>query len=79
MAASKVTVKQPETPIPTEVLAQSILEISQGMARLRAGKLNEKALLLLLSHSSGVAQRDVKLVLWALDSLANTYLKKPVR
>lgn len=73
----KAVVKQnPEAEVPVEILARSIKEIADGMKRIRTSALNDKALKLLISHSSGVSQRDVHNVLWALDSLSVTYLKK---
>lgn len=60
---------------PAEVIAGSIREISEGIRKLRAGRLNDKALLLLLSHASGIGQRQVERVLDALKTLDSTYLK----
>jgi hypothetical protein len=65
-----------EPPIPTEVLAESIVELSQGMHKLREGRLNDKAIGLLLSHSTGLGQRECLNVLNALGELEEKYLKK---
>lgn len=74
---SKVTVVQkPGDEIPTEIIARSIREISDGMKKVRAGQLNDRALVLLIQAASGVNQREVRSVLSALDNLAQTYLKK---
>lgn len=62
--------------IPTEVIAKSIRDIAAGIKQIRAGALNDKALVMLIQHASGVNQREVKNVLWALDNLAAQYLKK---
>lgn len=72
-----VAVRQDETkPVPVEVLAESIRHISEGVRKLRAGPLNDKALLLLIHHSTGVAQRDIKAVLDGIESLDTAYLRK---
>jgi hypothetical protein len=70
-------VKQnPEKEIATEVIAESIVAISDGIKKLRAGRLNDRALVLLLHDVTGVARRDIKVVLDGLQSLESTYIKK---
>ena len=64
------------TDVGVEVLASSIKEIADGVKKLRSGKLNEKCLLLLISNSSGVGKKEVKMVLDALEDLENQYLKQ---
>lgn len=70
-----VAIKQSDgNPVPVEVLAESIVAISAGVKKLRAGPLNERCLLLLIQNAcplpgkSGfgrtpVSQKDVKAVL----------------
>lgn len=72
---TKVVQKLNDKPVATEVIAQAIVEISQGVKVLRAGKLNDKALLILLHKSSGVAQYEIKKVLASLQTLEKDYLK----
>lgn len=81
----KVTVVQSKTdPIPTEVLATSIKSISDGIKKLRAGRLNDKALLLLIQHACPSVKKygpkpgmgEVRAVLEAMENLERTYLKK---
>lgn len=75
-----MVVKQvPEKEVPVEVLATSIVAIAEGFKKLRAGRLNDKALVLLLAQASGVGKREVENVVWALDNLGETYLKKAVK
>ncbi len=64
--------------VATEVIAQSIKEIADGMRKLRAGQMNERALLLLIQHStpSRIGVSAILEVLNALDSLDRSYLKK---
>lgn len=73
----KVTVSQnPEKEVPTEIMAEAIVEIAEAARRLRTSRLNDKAILLLLSKSSGQPQHVVKAVLDAAESLAKNYLRK---
>lgn len=60
---------------PADVIAAAIVEISEGVKRLRAGRLNDRAIVLLLHASTSVAQRDIKAVLNGLESLEVEYLK----
>ena len=69
-------VKQGEPPIPTEVLADSIVAISAGMRKIRQGRLGDRAILVLLKDATGVPQYTIKKVLDGLESLEATYLKK---
>jgi hypothetical protein len=66
-------------PMPTEVIADSIVAIANGMRKLRAGRLTDKALVILLHHASGVGQREIQTVLNAMAELEHTYLRKPNR
>jgi hypothetical protein len=81
-----IAVKQLEgAEIATEVLASAIVSISAGVKRLRAGKLNDKALHLLIQHASptqGVSGlripiSTIKDVLDGLSSLEAAYIRKP--
>ncbi len=79
--SSKVKVIQKENaePIATEVIAQSIVEISASMKRINEGRLNHRALVLLVSQSANVNKTEVEKVLSALSGLEATYLKKKER
>lgn len=72
--------QKPEAEVPTEVLAQSIVEIAAGMKKMRAGRLNDKALVLLIQNACGytpsITQREVRAVLDAIESLEATYIRK---
>ena len=63
--------------VPAQVIAQSIVKIAEGWDKINRSGLNMKAVLLLISHSSGVSQRDVKAVIYALNSLKADYLVAP--
>lgn len=81
----KVIVKQHfEKEVPTEVLADAIVAISQGMKKLRGGRLNDNALFLLIQHAApnivrGYGQiplKTIKAVFEGIASLEATYLRK---
>ncbi len=82
---AKVAIKQdPEKEVPTEVLAAAIVAISAGVRKLREGRLNDKALCMLIAHAapgvgpngySKLSQKEVRAVLDGIDALEKTYLK----
>ena len=57
-------------------IADAVVEVSAAIKNLKNGKLNSKAILVLLAHSTGLPQRDIKKVLDGLDTLAKTYVKQ---
>jgi hypothetical protein len=71
--------------VTTEVLAQSIISISQGVKRLRAGKLNDKALFLLVQQAAPTQGQSgqripistIRDVFDGLSSLEAQYIRKP--
>lgn len=71
----KVTQKEYAEVVPTEIIAQSIKEISDGVKKLRAGKLNDKALVFLIHKSSGVASDTVRAVMRGMENLEKEFLK----
>jgi hypothetical protein len=80
----EITVKQKDdAPIAVEVLAESIKAISDGVRKLRSGRLNDKALLLLIQHACPAERKygpkpgvgTIKAVLAGMDALERTYLK----
>jgi hypothetical protein len=69
--------------IPTEVLADSIVAISDGIKKLRQGRLNDKALVLLIQHAAPslgynrkIGATEVRATLDGIESLEATFLKK---
>lgn len=85
-----VTVIQGEKEVPADVLADAILVIAAGVQKLRAGKLNDKALVLLIQHAAPaigskyqqrrVGAAEVRAVLDGMEGLEAAYLKKrPVK
>lgn len=59
-----------------EEIAKAVAAISDGVKRMRAGKLNDKALILLISHSSNMSQGAVRAVLDGMEGLQKYYFKK---
>lgn len=77
-------VKQPDPPadeVPTEIIADALVRIADGVTRLRSSRLNDKALLLLIQHACPAADRPsigtIRTVLSAVENLKAEYLKKP--
>lgn len=82
--AKKAVIKQPEPPapeIPTEIIADAIVKLSDGMAQLQRGALNDRALLLLIQHACPSADRpstkQIKTILTAIEGLKREYIRKP--
>lgn len=82
----KLNVKQtPEKEVPTEVLATSITAIAEGVRKLRAGRLNDRALYLLVQdaspsvggkyNSSKLSMKEIKAVFAGIEDLERTFLK----
>lgn len=59
-------------------IAESIGRVADTGKSLRASGLNERATLVLLHDATGVAMRDIKIVLAALPLLRSYYLSKAV-
>lgn len=80
MADKNVVVKQnQEQPVPTEILAESIQAIADGMRKIRQGRLNDRALTVLLKDATGVPLYEIKRVLDGIEGLSDTYLKKKAK
>lgn len=52
-----------------DAMADAIDAIDEGMKRIRSGKMNERAILLLLADASGLNKSEVLKVLEAMDGL----------
>lgn len=73
-AAGTVVVKQdPEKPVEKEVLAQSIVNISEAFQKLWKCGLNRQAIIVLTARSSQETQATVDRVLRALEQLKKDY------
>lgn len=82
MKGAIMTIKHNEAmSVPTEILADSIVTVAQGMRRLLNGALGENALILLVQDAAGgrnaISQEDVKKVLRSAARLDELYIRKP--
>jgi hypothetical protein len=82
---AKIAVKQnPEKEVPTEVMAESIVSLAAGIRKLRTGRLNDRALFLLIQdaaptvgrNNTKLSMRDIKAVFDGIDSLEGAFLRK---
>lgn len=69
---------QPQPDPTLDTIAAKVGEISDAVKRMRAGKLNDKALLVLISHASGQSQSTVRAVLDGMEGLKAHFFKKGV-
>lgn len=76
--------KKPTNPTPiikgaedagVEILAQSIVDISEGMKRINASRLSRRALVVLIKDATGVPIKTIETVLNGLSGLQATYVK----
>lgn len=65
----------PVKEVPADILAQAICDIADGVKKLNSSRLKRDAVVLLLHAQCRVSQRDIKLVLNALDKLKETWVK----
>ncbi|MCH9751083.1 MAG: hypothetical protein K0U61_02590 [Alphaproteobacteria bacterium] len=77
-----VKVKQPAPPaeeVPTEVLAEAICAVADAADKLMTGRLNAKAVILLIQHACPSAdrptQKQIEMVLHAARSLRIEYVR----
>jgi hypothetical protein len=80
--ATAVKIKQPEPPaeeVPAEILATSIVAISEAMDRLMQGRLNASAVYLLIQNACPSKDRptirQIETVLQAARDLKKTYVR----
>jgi hypothetical protein len=74
--AGRVKVVQDELdPVPVELLATSIWDIAEAAKRMEASGLKRDGLVILLAESAGEKRTSVRAVLFALERLADDYLK----
>lgn len=86
----KLNIKQPPDlshGVPVELLATSIVAISQGIKKLRKERLNDRALYLLIqeaaprkgsrSNSPQLTLKEIAAVIEGMDRLEETFIRKP--
>lgn len=59
-----------------EELAEAIDRIDAGVSALRASRLNQRVIILLIKDRTGLPLRDIEFVLNALGHLKSAYLKE---
>lgn len=72
-------VKNEEAPESTELLAQSIIQVSDGFQKIMNGSLGQRALIVLLHDGIGgskISKGQIKLVLDNMPRLKAWYIKK---
>lgn len=83
----KAMIVQTEPEVPAEILAQSIVDVAEAVKKLRATRLNERALFLLIQHAapnpngkrsygrSPLSIKQIQAVFEGIESLEREYLK----
>lgn len=61
--------------IPTEIIATHIAALARMGKNIKASRLKEKTMLVLLNHMTSVPQKEIKKILDALPQLEKQYLK----
>jgi hypothetical protein len=70
----KVNVKQQDDkPVAAEVIAQALVDISDGMKRLSNSGLKRKAIVALIHDQSKIGKREIEIVLNNLESLRHDW------
>lgn len=84
MKKTQITVKQPDEPVELEILADSIVAISQGIKKLRSTRLKDNTLYLLIQHAAPSIGKynsrkpsitEIRAVFDGIESLQKAHLK----
>lgn len=86
----KISIKQADKEVPTEILADAIVSIAAGIRKLRSGRLNDRALFLLIQDAAPntssrygrqqpLSMKDIRAVFEGIDSLEATYLRRSTK
>lgn len=77
MNKQKVTIKKDDiNPEPFEVIASSIIELSDAWIKAKNTRLEHRAILLLMKDITGLPMGDIDKVLNAIPLLKTTFIKK---
>jgi hypothetical protein len=71
-------VQDEQKPHATEIIADSIVEISKAMRKINATRLTRDAIVTLIQRNCGVSRASIEIVLLNLDSLEHDWLKKAI-
>lgn len=69
-------IQDEEDQIPVDILAKSIVAISDGFKRVTRSGLNERALVCLIHEASGVGKPAIRDVLACIDQLKEKFIRK---
>ena len=72
---AKVKVTKSDPPETTEILAEAIVKISNGMTALLDSGLNEQGIMILLRARTGLSLRDIQKMLDGLRQLKGYYCR----
>jgi len=73
----QITVKvKEENPEPFEIIAQSVIDLSEAFKKIEAGPLKRRTVVLLLQDATGLPQRDINKILDAAPKLKDWYVKE---
>lgn len=76
MPKQTITVKtDEENPQPVEIIAQSIIDISNAFQKINESRLNRRALVLLIRDQTNLGMNEINLVLNIVPKLKDIYLK----
>jgi hypothetical protein len=70
-----IRVKKSDPPESTEILADSIVRISESLDKLSESGLNHKAIVILIQAATKLSKRDIEAVLDAQKRLAGWYCR----
>jgi siroheme synthase len=68
-------IKQPDPPIPAEILAEHIQKLSEIGKQLANSRLKQKTIIILLASMTRVSQASIKAILDALPELEREFLR----
>lgn len=75
-----ITVKTNEdNPQPFEVIAESIIEVANAFEKINNSRLKQRAIIVLLKDMTGLAMKDIEMVLTASAKLKDWYIKQPFK
>jgi len=71
-----VTIKtDEENPEPYELIADSIIKISEAFEKINSGRLKRRVILLLIKDMTGIGLSEIEKVFIAAEGLKNTFIK----
>jgi 2-phosphoglycerate kinase len=71
----QVVQKEEGVEVPAKIIADSIVEISNGIQKLNSTRLTRKAIVTLINANSGIGKGDIEVVLNNLEALEQIWLK----